>query len=170
MDYHGDDPLIHYGVLGMKWGVRKDGKPQGFQYGKAGTASKTARRARKLWKKARGTDYTPSEDHSRSRELSKKRLAEMSNQEIRDFNDRIRLEQEYSRLTSSGEKKLVPVLKKIGGNILPVAYNIGKGTLDSKLRENGQERTADFLNEHGNMIVQNISQNLKSSGGKKKKK
>ena len=26
--------MAHYGVLGMKWGVRKDNKPQGFQYGK----------------------------------------------------------------------------------------------------------------------------------------
>lgn len=26
-----DNELMHYGVLGMKWGVRKDGMPQGYK-------------------------------------------------------------------------------------------------------------------------------------------
>ena len=35
-----DDYLIHYGVKGMKWGVRKDGNPQGYQGGASKSKSK----------------------------------------------------------------------------------------------------------------------------------
>lgn len=150
MQYEGDDPLIHYGILGMKWGVRKDGKPQGFQYGEAGTKSKTARAARKIWKKARGTDYTPSEEHSRSRELAKKKLPEMTNQELREFNDRIRLEKEYAKLTSKDKSRgntiADRVIKNVGDqvvqNISNNLVNVGK----SLVNQSYQELMREFAN------------------------
>lgn len=34
------DILEHHGIKGMRWGVRKDGKPQGYQYTNKGTVLK----------------------------------------------------------------------------------------------------------------------------------
>lgn len=40
-----DRYIEHFGVKGMHWGVRKDGKPQGFQYGQGNSKRSTARTA-----------------------------------------------------------------------------------------------------------------------------
>ena len=63
--------IKHYGVLGMKWGVRKDNK-----------------KARK----------TPSDDYKTAKEIKKKKPKAMSNKEMSTLLTRQRLEQEYKRL------------------------------------------------------------------------
>lgn len=64
------DYLKHYGVKGMKWGVRR---------------------------KTRKT----SSDYNESREIKKKHVSEMSNEELRKLNKRMDLEQNYKRLNPS---------------------------------------------------------------------
>lgn len=79
-----NDVLIHYGVPGMRWGVRRKSK------------------------------RTPSEDHTESRNIKKKHVSEMSNNELQRVNRRMELEQNYSRLSSrkksAGEKFITGVI------------------------------------------------------------
>lgn len=60
--------LAHYGILGMKWGVRRKSR-------------------------------TPSADSAKVKAIRKKKIDEMSNQDLRDANTRLQLESQYKQLT-----------------------------------------------------------------------
>lgn len=77
------DELYHYGVKGMKWGIRKD-------------------RKRTVWEKQSPED---SEDYTQSRILLSKPPSQLSNAELRKLNERLNLEQNYSNLTTSQIQK-----------------------------------------------------------------
>lgn len=77
--------LVHAGIKGMKWGVRR------FR-NKDGSLTPAGKKR-----------Y--SDDARRASELKKKKVRQMSNAELRTLNERTRLEQEYSRLNPGSVKK-----------------------------------------------------------------
>lgn len=85
--------LYHYGIVGQKWGVRRYQNKDGTRT----TAGK--RREREDFKP------TQSDDHTKSRESRNKGTSSLSNEELKKLNERLRLEDDYKRLSSSKVKK-----------------------------------------------------------------
>ncbi len=85
--------LMHHGVKGMKWGVRR---------AKQSLASANRRRISKY-----------SEDYNETRLLRRKSSKQLSNEDLKKLNKRMNLEQEYNRLSTSEVNRGVAVAKKI---------------------------------------------------------
>lgn len=129
--------LYHFGVKGMKWGVRKDRK-----------RSISSKRSR-----------SDSKDYTESRDLLKKSSNKLSNAELRKINERLNLEQQYSNLTTSQKKKGNRFIDKVGNQMKQTAANevskqlmnagkiilgIGIAYAASRARGNGQSYSFDF--------------------------
>lgn len=101
-----EETLAHYGIPGMKWGVRRSKK----QLAKA--AKKEAKKQAK----------TPSEDAVKAKQAIKKvkkgGLDVLTNDELKELNTRLNLEQNYSKMTakqkSAGQEAAKQILLAIG--------------------------------------------------------
>ena len=111
-----NNELYHYGVLGMKWGVRRYQNPDGSltEAGKRRYADKEVKKMRKADSKYRRT---------------------LSDDEIRRKVERIKLEKQLKELTkedlSPGRKFTENILSSSGGKIL-TAVTVGVGTYAAK--------------------------------------
>ena len=86
--------LEHYGVKGMKWGIRKDRSSKS-----SGTKKKSSRSEARA-KKKRAAAATKAASNPKN----------MTNEELRRQNERMRLEQEYKRLKKQGRPNHGPVV------------------------------------------------------------
>ncbi len=102
-----NNSLIHWGIPGMKWGVRR--------------------------KNAGGSTRPESEDHKTVKSLRRKKVSEMSNDELKKLTTRLQLEKQLKDLSSSevsfGQKFVQEVLGNAGKQLAAkyVANAVEKG-------------------------------------------
>lgn len=108
--YRNPYELYHYGVKGMKWGIRKEHR------------SSDSRK-----KRSKMEDW--SDDAKEANQISKKKVSQMSNAELQQLNNRKNLEQQYSRLnpsTISRGMKYVATAATITGTAITLINNSDK--------------------------------------------
>lgn len=132
--YVRNDELYHYGILGMRWGVRR------YQYKDGSLTPAGKKRAAKLARKYRetvGVEISPGIK-------TKRRIEDMSNEELAERTTRTRLENEYIRSLADHKnltKHAEPALKKyVKETLLPTVT----------------KNAADMLKDRSNQIIQDL--------------
>jgi hypothetical protein len=104
--------LQHYGILGMKWGIRR--------------------------RRSSGPD-TSSDDHKVSRSIKAKKISEMSNEELKKLTTRLQLERQLKDLSakdvSSGQKFVADVLSAHAKITAAALLALGTKTLVTVVKE-----------------------------------
>lgn len=124
-----NNELMHHGILGMKWGVRR------YQ-NKDGSLTPAGKRRMQTGEIGKSSDSAVSSTSSHKRSVK-----EMSDSELRDKISRMELEKRYKDLsksseqakTSKGRAFVMDVLEKSGKNIATQAVTYAMGSMVNKV-------------------------------------
>ena len=115
-----DDYLMHYGVKGMKWGVRKDRYEKAFKPGRKGSGSPAERTTQAGGNIVEATKRLV----SRKRRKAKPDYSHMSNKDLQKRINRLEMERKYASLSepgmSRGKQKALDVLD-VTGDVMALA-------------------------------------------------
>ena len=152
-----DDFLAHYGVKGMRWGVRRDrsaggsGSSGSGSKKKSGGSTSAAKPANKAAVKAKETVAKPSIKKPTHAQVAKA----MSDEELKSLLSRMQMEKQYAQLMSERDQTSQTTFKKF-------AANNGKA-LGTKINER-------LLNEGATVIAGLIVKGITKAATKAAKK
>ena len=110
--------LVHHGVKGMKWGVRRSPTQLGHPTSARKTLISTKKPQSPFGAKTEWTEKKRrkrSEDSKTANDIRKKRIGEMSNKDLEILIKRMNLEQQYKRLNPSKVKKAMVAVATVAG-------------------------------------------------------
>lgn len=117
--------LYHHGILGMKWGVRRTPEQLGHRQQK---------------REERKNQFTRSSGSKRSetyKKAQKEDINKLTNQQLKDYNERLQLEENFARLTSGRVKQGKDWIAKtvIGGIVVGSVATISKQVVQTWLKK-----------------------------------
>lgn len=127
-----NNELSHHGIKGQRWGIRRYQRKDGSL---TNAGKKRASKLEDEYSKLTGQKPEGSKTYSSS---GKKKISEMSDDEIRAKINRLDLEKRYSELINSSSKKQQSrgkaFIKKVSNDvIIPAATDVSKQVVKSAL-------------------------------------
>lgn len=136
-----NDELMHYGVPGMKWGVRRTPA----QLGRKKTSSSKSLFGKK---KSKSKAKTKSESSKEETAPKKKSVKEMSDDELNAAIRRMQLEQTYASLSPQKVSTGKAVTKRILNNIIaPAAEDVGRQMVKTALTRAGNKTLSEVFKD-----------------------
>ena len=140
-----NNELMHYGVLGMKWGVRRTPA----QLGRKPTSSNKSLFEKKKPEpkpKAKNKSESPKEETA----PKQKSVKEMSDEELNAAIRRMQLEQTYATLSPKKVSTGKAVAKRILNNIVvPAAEDVGRQMVKTALTRAGNKTLSEIFKDFG---------------------
>ena len=138
-----NDELMHYGVPGMKWGVR----PTPAQLGRKKTSSSKSLFGKKK-PKPKAKAKTKSESSKEETAQKKKSVKEMSDDELNAAIRRMQLEQTYASLSPQKVSTGKAITKRILNNIVvPAAEDVGRQMVKTALTRAGNKTLSEVFKD-----------------------